>query len=192
MAKTPRNYPETLLSPESGRPMRRGEKLVTFDVDGRVFRYRQPGWWCSLDDPDDLDGQLVDEDNLVAEMARRTARAMVDGKVFTPLAIRAIRLRCGLTQVEAGRAFGTGEKSFEKYESGEISPSGPTLRLLKLAMERPALFAKRKSPRPASTGGETALVRKTIKEAKLDRLYGPLFTSRQVSSSKRRRADVGS
>ena len=51
MTKTPRNYPETMPSAESGRPMTRGEKLVSFKVEGRTFTYRQPGWWCSLTDP---------------------------------------------------------------------------------------------------------------------------------------------
>ena len=76
MTKNPRNYPDTMPSAESGRPMTRGEKLVSFKVEGRTFTYRQPGWWCSLTDPDDTEGQLVDEDNQIAEMARRTAKAL--------------------------------------------------------------------------------------------------------------------
>src|ERR1700730_3164303 len=141
MTKTPRNYTATMPSAESGRPMTRGEKLVTFKVEGRAFTYKQPGWWCSQTDPDDMEGQLVDDDNQVADMARRTAKALAHGeKVFVPVVIRAIRQRCGLTQREAGILFGTGEKSFEKYESGEIQPSAPTKRLLKLAMEKPELF----------------------------------------------------
>jgi hypothetical protein len=91
MAKRPRNYPATMKSPESGRLMKRGEKRVSLTVKGRIFHYLQPGWWCALGDPDDLEGQLVDEDNQVAEMARRTAEAIAEGEVFTPLAIRATR-----------------------------------------------------------------------------------------------------
>ena len=49
MAKNPRNYPDTMPSAESGRPMTRGEKLVTFKLEGSAFTYKQPGWWCSLD-----------------------------------------------------------------------------------------------------------------------------------------------
>src|SRR5580704_1140245 len=142
MAKNPRDYPDTMISPESGRPMVRGEKLVSFKIQERTFQYRQPGWWCSLEDPDDTDGQLVDDDNLIAEMARRTAEAMVKGEQFTPLLIRAIRLLCKLSQREAGELFGAGEKSFEKYESGQIKPSEPTKRLLRLAMIHPELFSK--------------------------------------------------
>ena len=60
MTKNPRNYPKTMPSPESGRPMTRGEKMVSFKVGGRKFSYKQPGWWCSLTDPDDMEGQLVE------------------------------------------------------------------------------------------------------------------------------------
>ena len=42
MTRIPRNYPETLASPESGRPMIRGEKLVTLKVGDQEFEYRQP------------------------------------------------------------------------------------------------------------------------------------------------------
>ena len=109
MGKNPRNYPDTMASPESGRPMTRGEKRVSFKVGGKTFSYLQPGWWCSLTDAEDMEGQLVDEDNQVAEMARRTAKVLAQGeKVFVPVVIRAIRQRCGLTQREAGLLFGTG------------------------------------------------------------------------------------
>ncbi|MDX2143919.1 MAG: type II toxin-antitoxin system MqsA family antitoxin [Rhodospirillaceae bacterium] len=174
MAKTPRQYPEILISAESGRPMKRGLKRVPITVAGRVHYYNQPGWWCDLKNPDDLEGQLVDEDNQVAEMARRTLEAKAKGAIFTPLAIRAIRIRCGLSQRDAGRLFGTGEKSFEKYESGQIKPSKPTIHLLRLAMQKPDLFRKPKSPsRPGQT--DVALIRKTIKAANLDRYYGALL-----------------
>jgi len=183
MARTPRNYPETMASPESGRPMVRGEKLVTLRVGGKAFEYRQPGWWCSLDDPEDHDGQLVDEDNQVAEMARRTAEALARGEAFPPVLIRAIRTLCGLSQRDAGEVFGTGEKSFEKYEAGQIPPSKPTQRLLRLAMERPDLFAK--PPRggiklPATS--DVRLIQDTIRAAHLDRIYAPLFEDRGVDA----------
>ena len=177
MAKNPRNYPDTLPGPESGRPMSRGEKLVSFKIEGRIFTYKQPGWWCSLTDPDDVEGQLVDDDNQIAEMARRTAKAIARGEtVFVPVVIRAIRERCGLTQREAGLLFGTGEKSFEKYESGAIQPSAPTKRLLKLAMERPELFtvANRRMIMP-SPDDDALLVRETLRAIHLDRIYERLF-----------------
>ena len=176
MARTPRDYPEMMPSAESGRPMTRGEKLVSFKIQGRLYSYKQPGWWCSLFDPDDTEGQLVDGDNQVAEMARRTAKALADGeRVFVPIVIRAIRQRCGLTQREAGRVFGTGEKSFEKYESGEIAPSTPTKRLLRLAMDNPDLFKPGGRVAALSPGDDSAFVHEALRAAQVDQLYAPLF-----------------
>lgn len=177
MGKNPRNYPDTLPSAESGRPMTRGEKLVSFKIAGKAYTYLQPGWWCSLTDPDDMEGQLVDDDNQIADMARRTAKVLAHGeKVFVPVVIRAIRQRCGLTQREAGLLFGTGEKSFEKYESGEIQPSAPTKRLLKLAMEKPELFELPEDRRiDALSKDDRVFVHEALRAAHIDRLYEPLF-----------------
>jgi hypothetical protein len=109
MAENPKNYSGSIISAESGRVMTRGEKLVSFKIQGRIYSHYQPGWWCSLTDPSDAQGQLVDDDNQVAEMARRTAKALAHGeKVFVPVVIRAIRQLCDLTQRQAGMVFGTG------------------------------------------------------------------------------------
>ena len=176
MAQNPRGYPETMASAETGRPMTRGEKLVTFKVEGHRYSYKQPGWWCSLTDPDDTEGQLVDGDSEVAEMARRTAKALAHGeRVFVPVVIRAIRQRCGLTQREAGLLFGGGEKSFEKYESGEIVPSMPTKRLLRLAMERPDLFKASARHSVASSLDDSVFVHEALRAAQVERFYEPLF-----------------
>jgi HTH-type transcriptional regulator/antitoxin MqsA len=90
--------------------------------------------------------------------------------------IRAIRQRCGLTQRQAGRVFGSGEKSFEKYESGEIAPSAPTRILLRLALERPELF-KRPDPPKADPSAidDTLFVQEALRAAHVERLYEPLF-----------------
>jgi len=182
MAKNPRSYPDTILSAESGRPMTRGEKLVAIKIEDRTFAYKQPGWWCSLTDPNDNEGQLVDDDNQVAEMARRTAKALARGeKVFVPIVIRAIRQRCDLTQREAGIVFGTGEKSFEKYESGEIQPSAPTKRLLKLAMERPELFKLPEEREASASVADSAFVHEALRAAHIDGLYAPLFAEAATS-----------
>jgi hypothetical protein len=70
----PRDYPDTIQSAETGRLLRRGVKMLTIDAGGVPFTYGQPGWWATLDDPADEDGQLVDEDNVVRAAARREAR----------------------------------------------------------------------------------------------------------------------
>src|SRR5271155_4524529 len=99
MARTnPRDYPNTVPGPETGRPMTRGEKLVTFNLQGQIFSYRQPGWWCSLTDPEDLEGQLVDGDNQVAEMACRPPKALgAGGEGFVAVVLPALREKIGLT-----------------------------------------------------------------------------------------------
>ena len=177
MTENPRDYPDVLTSAESGRPMTRGMKERTITVDGKTFTYRQPGWWCSLTDPNDNEGQLVDEDNRIARMARLTAKSLASGEaVFVPVVIRAIRMLLGITQREAGLLFGTGEKSFEKYEAGEIRPSEPTKRLLKLAMIHPEMFAKSEGGPvvvPAPDDGELAreIVRKTDGGEVYDQLF---------------------
>jgi HTH-type transcriptional regulator/antitoxin MqsA len=135
-----------------------------------LISFKEAQTWRN--DPDELDGQLVDDDNLVAEMARRAARARAKSEAFPPVLIRAIRLRCGLSQRDAGALFGTGAKSFETYEVGQIPPSKPTRRLRRLAMERPDLFTKPvqgegKMPEAA----DIRLIRGTIRQARLDRLY---------------------
>lgn len=187
MTKAPRNYPATMQSAESGRPMMRGEKEVTIAVDGKNFTYRQPGWWCSLTDPNDTEGQLVDEDNQIAEMARRTAKALARGEtVFVPVVIRAIRQQLGLSQREAGILFGTGEKSFEKYESGEIQPSEPTKRLLKLAMQRPDLFTQpERGQLIVPSTDDVELIRKTLRKAAVDRIYERLFENQTGANQAR-------
>jgi hypothetical protein len=70
----PRDYPDTIQSAETGRLLRRGVKMLTIDAGGVPFTYGQPGWWASLSDPADEDGQLADEDNLTRAAARRKAR----------------------------------------------------------------------------------------------------------------------
>jgi HTH-type transcriptional regulator/antitoxin MqsA len=177
MTKTPRNYPETMASAESGRPMMRGEKLVSFKIEGRSFTYRQPGWWCSLTDPDDMEGQLVDDDNQIADMARRTAKALAHGeKVFVPVVIRAIRQRCGLTQREAGLLFGTGEKSFEKYESGEIQPFGADQAIAETGYGAARTVQPAGEPAADRTGRrDPDLVRAALAAAHVDQIYGRLF-----------------
>jgi len=168
----PREYPDEMPSAESGRPMRRGEKRITIEVNGYKLTYAQPGWWCALDDPDDLEGQLVDEDNVIAAAARREARALARQAVLTPLAIRAIRERCGLSQREAARLFGGGPKAFEKYESGEVGPSSSMTRLLLLAARRPDLFRKPARGRvPIVSNADVQLIRNVVRQSSIERIW---------------------
>jgi hypothetical protein len=121
----PRDHPDVIQSAESGRPLRRGVKMLTISVDGRPFTYGQPGWWASIDDPKDNEGQLTDEDNVIRAAARREARAKAKDAILTPLVIRAIREACGLSQQAAARVFGGGPKAFENMRPAKSPPAHP-------------------------------------------------------------------
>jgi HTH-type transcriptional regulator/antitoxin MqsA len=172
----PRGYPDTIQSAESNRPLRRGVKMLTITVDGQAFIYGQPGWWASIDDPTDNEGQLTDEDNVIRAAARREARANAKHAVLSPLVIRAIREVCGLSQQEAARVFGGGPKAFEKYESGEVAPSSAMMRLLLLAAKRPELF-KKGTGVPMSSEADADLIRDTVRKSSVDQIYDRIYNS---------------
>ncbi len=173
----PRDYPDVIQSAESGRPLRRGVKMLTISVDGQPFIYGQPGWWASIDDPDDNEGQLTDDDNVIRAAARREARARAKHAALTPLVVRAIREACGLSQQEAARVFGGGAKAFEKYEAGEVAPSSAMTRLLLLAAKRPGLF-KKGTGVPMISAADAALIRETVRKSSVDRIYERIYNSR--------------
>jgi HTH-type transcriptional regulator / antitoxin MqsA len=179
----PRDYPDVIQSTESGRPLQRGVKMLTINVDGQPFTYGQPGWWASLDDPTDNEGQLTDEDNVIRTAARREARAKAKHATLTPLVIRAIREGCGLSQQAAARVFGGGPKAFEKYESGEVAPSAAMTRLLLLAAKRPQLFQKGTGAAMMSAA-DAALIRETVRKSSVDRIYESIYGSHPLHDRK--------
>ena len=172
----PRNYPDAISSAETGRTLRRGVKMLTIDAGGHPFTYGQPGWWASLDDPQDKDGQLTDEDNVIRAAARREAKASAKQAALTPLVIRAIREGCGLSQQNAARVFGGGAKAFEKYESGEVVPSSAMMRLLLLAAKHPALF-RTGSGEPLVSEDDAELIRETVRKSSVERIYEHIYGS---------------
>lgn len=181
----PRGYPNEIRSAESGRPLRRGVKMVTIEVDGHAFTYGQPGWWASLDDARDTEGQLTDEDNVIRAAARREARARAKKATpMTPLVIRAIREACGLSQADAGRVFGGGPKAFEKYEAGEVVPSGSMMRLLLLAAQHPKRFRKTASV-PIVSKVDARLIRDTVRKSSIDAIYRRIYDTPIARERKR-------
>ncbi|MGH7088713.1 MAG: type II TA system antitoxin MqsA family protein [Stellaceae bacterium] len=178
----PRDYPDIIVSAESGRELRRGVKMLSIRVDGETFTYGQPGWWASLDNPEDTEGQLADEDNVIRAAARREARAKAKHTALTPLEIRAIREACGLSQQDAARVFGGGPKAFEKYESGEVGPSSAMVRLLLLAAKRPDLFRKEAGV-PMISEADVALIRETVRKSSVDQIYERIYNLRQRQES---------
>jgi HTH-type transcriptional regulator/antitoxin MqsA len=184
----PRHYPDVIQSAESGRPLRRGVKMLTINVDGQPFTYGQPGWWAAIDDPTDNEGQLTDEDNVIRAAARREARAKAKHAILTPLVVRAIRETCGLSQQAAARVFGGGLKAFEKYESGEVAPSSSMTRLLLLAAKYPDLFRKPNAT-PMMSAADVDLIRETVRKSSVDHIYERIYNSRP---SRRRKRDISS
>jgi HTH-type transcriptional regulator/antitoxin MqsA len=179
----PRDYPDEIQSAESGRPLRRGVKMLTINAEGHPFTYGQPGWWASIDDPSDNEGQLTDEDNVIRAAARREARAKAKHTILTPLVIRAIREVCKLSQQDAARVFGGGPKAFEKYESGEVAPSSSMTRLLLLAAKRPDLFRKG-TGMPMMSGADADLIRETVRKSSVGRIYERIYNSKPVDQQK--------
>ena len=180
----PREYPDVIQSAESGRPLQRGVKMLTINVDGQPFIYGQPGWWASIDDPTDNEGQLTDEDNVIRAAAQREARAKAKHAILTPLVIRAIREACGLSQQAAARVFGGGPKAFEKYETGEVAPSSSMTRLLLLAAKRPDLFHKGTGV-PMLSAADADLIRETVRKSSVDRIYERIYNSQPSHEHKR-------
>jgi HTH-type transcriptional regulator/antitoxin MqsA len=150
--------------------------MLTIEVDGQPFTYGQPGWWASLDDPADSEGQLTDEDNVIRAAARREARAKAKRAPLTPLVIKAIREACGLSQQEVARVFGDGPKAFEKYETGEVALSSAMARLLLLAVRHPELFRKGTGA-PLISEADAALIRTTVRKSSVNRIYERIYNS---------------
>ena len=177
----PRDYPDVIQSAESGRPLRRGIKMLTINVDGRPFTYGQPGWWASIDNPADNEGQLTDEDNVIRAAAWREARAKAKHAILTPLVIRAIREACGLSQQAAARVFGGGPKAFEKYETGEVTPSSS---MTLLAAKHPKFFQKGTGV-PMISAADVVLIRETVRKSSVDRIYERIYNSQPSDEHKR-------
>jgi HTH-type transcriptional regulator/antitoxin MqsA len=172
----PRDYPDMIESAESGRPLRRGVKALTITVDGQPFTYGQPGWWASLEDPDDREGQLADDDNVVRAAARREAKARAKHTILSPLEIKAVRELCGLSQQEAARTFGGGPKAFEKYESGKVIPSSAMVRLLLMAARQPELFQK-KADISEIAEEDSKIIQRTVEKSSIAPIYEQIYSS---------------
>ena len=76
-----------------------------------------------------------------------------------PEEIRAVRVRLGLSQVEAGEIIGGGPRAFTKYESGALKPSAAVLNLLRILDADPSAVATLRGPRsvPMVTGTTSVL-----------------------------------
>ena len=79
---------------------------------------------------------------------------------MSPMEIRRIRERLGLSQAEAGRIVGGGPRAFQKYEAGTVRPSASVIQLLRILDSNPSalasLLAERESGPFEADGGRIA------------------------------------
>lgn len=129
---------KTRACPSCEGRMHRGFREQEAVYQGHAMKYSQPGWWCKSCD----DGVLDGEDNEVHDAALHEVMARAKKSPISPLLIRVAREAVGISQREAGRVFGGGPTAFYKYETARAIPSAGMANLLRLALQRPDLFAK--------------------------------------------------
>jgi HTH-type transcriptional regulator/antitoxin MqsA len=126
-----------MVSPETGKPLKRGVRPFTVAYKGRSVTVDLPGWYPEGEG----EGVLVGDDMAAADQALRELKEQVDG-IPAPATIRRIRAKLKLSQRAAGALFKVGPRAFDKYERGLVEPSGPTVQLLMLLDRHPDLISE--------------------------------------------------
>ncbi|BCM82955.1 type II toxin-antitoxin system MqsA family antitoxin [Methylobacterium indicum] len=121
---------ETPVCPVTGEPMVRDTRPFVVSYKGRKQTVSLPGWYC------DASGESIhSRDDLKAtDRALMALKAEAEG-LATPGEVARVRKKLGLSQVKASEVLGGGPRSFQKYESGEVTPSRAMTNLLRV-MER--------------------------------------------------------
>lgn len=122
------------ICPETGRPMKRGERSLTLTYKDQSITVVMPGWYSS---DSSAEGLHSNDDMKVSDRALNLLKARVE-KLLEPQEIKRIRKKLGLTQVEAGELLGGGPRAFQKYESGDALPSRAICTALRLLDKDPA------------------------------------------------------
>ena len=134
MAVSQRRLPNTMLSPETGEMLTRGQRPFVVSYKGESVTVELPGYYPAGDG----DGVHIGDDLVVVDEALRGLKEKIDG-LPTPATIRCVRTKLNLSQREAGLLLKVGENAFDKYERGLIEPSGPTSQLLKILDRHPEI-----------------------------------------------------
>ena len=121
MAVSPRDLPDTMVSPETGETLRRGVRPFVVTYKGKSKTIELPGY-----NPETGDEGI----HIGNDMAATDA----------PATIKRVRKKLKLSQREAGGLLKVGENAFDKYERGLVEPSGPTSQLLRLLDHHPELI----------------------------------------------------
>ena len=79
--------------------------------------------------------------------------------------------------------FGGGPKAFEKYETGEVTPSSSMTRLLLLAAKHPKFFQKGTGV-PMISASDVVLIRETVRKSSVDRIYERIYNSQHSGERK--------
>jgi HTH-type transcriptional regulator / antitoxin MqsA len=132
--KMRRNLPETMYAPETGEMLTRDVRPFVVTYKGESITVDLPGYYPASSN----EGVLIGDDMIAAEEALRILKERTDG-LPTPATIKRIRAKLRLSQREAGALFKVGENAFDKYERGLITPSGPTVQLIKMLDRHPEL-----------------------------------------------------
>lgn len=99
---------------------------------GRKASFDMPGWYCGACG----EGVHSGADMKVSDRALNRLKADAEG-VLTPVEVRRIRKKLGLSQADAGRIIGGGQRAFQKYESAEILASRAVSTALRLLDRHP-------------------------------------------------------
>src|SRR4051794_13074146 len=106
------------VCPETGKPMVRDTRPMTFTYKGQSTTIDMPGWYCA----ESGESIHTGEDMKVSDAALTALKIKVEN-LLAPKEVRRIRLKMGLTQREAGALIGGGPNAFQKYEAGDVTVS---------------------------------------------------------------------
>jgi HTH-type transcriptional regulator / antitoxin MqsA len=134
MTSKQRVLPETMVAPETGELLKRDVRPFTVTYKGQSITVDLPGYYSASSD----EGVLIGDDMRVTDEALRILKEQTEG-LPSPATIKRIRAKLKLSQREAGALFKVGENAFDKYERGLITPSGPTVQLIKMLDRHPEL-----------------------------------------------------
>ena len=134
MTSKQRVLPETMFAPETGEILKRDVRPFTVTYKGQSITVDLPGYYPASNN----EGVLIGDDMAAADEALRILKERTEG-LPTPATIKRIRAKLKLSQREAGALFKVGENAFDKYERGLITPSGPTVQLIKMLDRHPEL-----------------------------------------------------
>lgn len=135
MVASKQALPETMVSPETGEPLRREVRPFVVVYKGEAVTVALPGYYPVEGD----DGVHIGDDMSVVDTALRSLKEKMEG-LPSPATIRRVRTKLKLSQREAGHLLKVGENAFDKYERGLVEPSGPTSQLIRILDRHPELI----------------------------------------------------